>query len=410
MERNPLFIDVKKRNKYFSTLNLEEVAVLKSSENAEYIANEFDKIFLKLQRLISYSTLRNNSEKNKLEEDTNNLLKKFVNYIKWKILSMKSYSEQSLFFYDISEFLNFFDGDTYFTKMHNSVPKTTIREFNEKTVSEQFFQTSYWRERWIDWMSEGWSCSYWTVLLYNFFNKLKEAWLDLDIRFFRYKNLEDRILDYPTMRHSWLIIKFHWSEYFVDQEWIQIWWREQPIVRKLQPYIDIARDKMKDENICKFFENFKYDNMKENDHIVFFDNIDDFLSHYEKYPPYRKISFYLPRSDSDKPDRITFEFVKNWIWVAVNGHWHIYYPKNNHFNKENILSSIENNIAFEKDINWIHPITKESKESFKKFFALVSDKINIDWLYDNFMTYWERSNKLINLEWKDTVVMITNWK
>ena len=82
MERNPLFIDIKKRNKYFSTLNLEEVAVLKSSENAEYIAKEFDKIFLKLQRLISYSTLRNNSEKNKLEEDTNNLLKKFVNYIK----------------------------------------------------------------------------------------------------------------------------------------------------------------------------------------------------------------------------------------------------------------------------------------------------------------------------------------
>jgi hypothetical protein len=68
-------------------------------------------------------------------------------------------------------------------------------------------------------MPEGWSCSYWTVLLYNFFNKLKEAWLDLDIKLFRYKNLDDKIVGKPMMRHSWLIVKFQWEEYFVDHEW-----------------------------------------------------------------------------------------------------------------------------------------------------------------------------------------------
>jgi hypothetical protein len=61
---------------------MEEVNVLRSSEDAEYIAKEFDRIFLKLQRLISYQTLKNNAIKSKLDEDTNNLIKKFLNYIK----------------------------------------------------------------------------------------------------------------------------------------------------------------------------------------------------------------------------------------------------------------------------------------------------------------------------------------
>jgi hypothetical protein len=71
-----------KRAKHFHTLNMEEVNVLRSSEDAEYIAKEFDRIFLKLQRLISYQTLKNNAIKSKLDEDTNNLIKKFLNYVK----------------------------------------------------------------------------------------------------------------------------------------------------------------------------------------------------------------------------------------------------------------------------------------------------------------------------------------
>ncbi|MBR6907282.1 hypothetical protein IKN40_01955 [bacterium] len=117
--------------------------MLKSSEDAEYIAKEFDRIFLKLQRLISYSTRKNNSLKNDLEEDTNNLLKKFLNYLKLKALPRKIKDEQHAFFYDICRFINFFDGDTYFTKIHNGFPKTTLREHNNKSISEQFFQMSY---------------------------------------------------------------------------------------------------------------------------------------------------------------------------------------------------------------------------------------------------------------------------
>ena len=53
------FTDKKKRIKNFSRLNNEEVDVLKSSDNPEYLSKEFDRIFLKLQRLISYSLKKN---------------------------------------------------------------------------------------------------------------------------------------------------------------------------------------------------------------------------------------------------------------------------------------------------------------------------------------------------------------
>jgi ABC-type Mn2+/Zn2+ transport system ATPase subunit len=82
LDKIPILVDQKKRYKHFHKLNMEEVNVLRSSEDAEYLSGEFDRIFLKIQRLISYSTNRNINEKSKLEEDTNNLLRKFSNYIK----------------------------------------------------------------------------------------------------------------------------------------------------------------------------------------------------------------------------------------------------------------------------------------------------------------------------------------
>ena len=82
VEKVPIFVDPKKRAKNFSRLNLEEVDVLKSSDNPEYIAKEFDRIFLKFQRLISYSNNKNNAIKSEIESHTNNIIKKFLNYLK----------------------------------------------------------------------------------------------------------------------------------------------------------------------------------------------------------------------------------------------------------------------------------------------------------------------------------------
>ena len=227
----------------------------------------------------------------------------------------------------------------------------------------------------------------------------------MDIKLFRYKNLDDTIVNFPSMRHSWLVVTFQWEDYFIDHEGIQIGWNKEPIARKLQPYVDIAK-KQKDEETEKFFENFKHENMKETDKVIFFDNTEDFVKHVEKYPPYQRIAFYLPCWESERPDKINFEFIKNWIWIAVNWHWHLYYLKDNNISKKGFPANIADKLAFEKDRNWTHPISEQNKQMFKKFFSLVSDKINTDWLYNNYMIDGKWKSVLSDFMWTPKVIIM----
>ena len=408
LDKVPIFINQKKRYKHFHTLNMEEVNVLRSSSDPEFLAGEFDKIFLKLQRLISYSTNKNLNEKSKLEEETNNLLRKFLNYMKWKIIDRKSNDEQRTIFNDICWFINFFDWDSYFSRVHNSLAKTTLKEYNNKSIWEQFFQTSYWRG-WENWIAEGWSCSYWTVLLYNFFNKLKESGLNMEIKLFRYKNLDDKIIDFPSMRHSWLVITFQWEDYFVDYEWIEINERE-PIVKKIQPYINLAKNKLKNDKIANFFENFKYGNMKETDKVIFFDNVNDLISHVEEFPEYKRIAFYIKYEDWKKPYKLTYEFIENWIWIGINKSRHIFYLWDNNISREWFPENIIDKITLEKDSLWCHPITNKDKELFKKFFNVIANKIDINWLYDNFTSLGKRESKIIDYWWSQSIFMVKEMK
>lgn len=109
LDKTIIFTDIKKRNSSFSRLNLEEVEVLQSSQDPEYITKEFEKILLKLFRLVSYSTIRNDKKLSSLEQDTNNLIKKLINSVKYKITSTKSKYGKKAFFDDICRFINFFD-------------------------------------------------------------------------------------------------------------------------------------------------------------------------------------------------------------------------------------------------------------------------------------------------------------
>ena len=105
---NPV-INQKKREKTFSKLNLEEVNVLHSSDDAKFLAKEFDRIFLKLLRLIKYSNDKNNKTKSEIEQDTKNFLIKFKNFIKNKAITHKIENEQSAFFNDFCYFINFLE-------------------------------------------------------------------------------------------------------------------------------------------------------------------------------------------------------------------------------------------------------------------------------------------------------------
>ena len=84
-------------------------------------------------------------------------------------------NESKYFFGDICHFINGFVDDTYLSAVYNSIPRTSLLEFSKKSVWNQLFQVFYARNWWNEWICEWWSCSYWTILLYNFFNKLKEG-------------------------------------------------------------------------------------------------------------------------------------------------------------------------------------------------------------------------------------------
>ena len=398
-------IDQEKRKKTFSKLNMEEVNLLHSSDNPEYLSKEFDRIFLKLLKLIKYSNDRNKETKSQIQEDTTSLLKKFKNYVKNKAIDLKNVNEQECFFRDICMFLNFFEWDSYFTKVHNSIWPTSLREYNNKSVWEQMFHNMYGREWWISKSCEGGSCSYWTILLYNFFNKLKEAWLDMDIKFFRYKNLEDKIIDFPAMRHSWLVITFQWEDYFVDHEGIELAQRKEPIARRIQPYVDVAKKDLKNDEIKEFFENFKHENMKETDKVMFFDDVDKFIDHVEEFPEYKKIALYVKMEDRVEPVKFLYNFTDTWVQIWVNNRWHDYVLKDNKLSRKHFIKNFMKKIWIKRDITWPHYINKDEIEDFRDFMDIVKDKINLDKLHDSYTSGNKWKSDVVEWDWKGKIII-----
>jgi len=394
-----------KRKKVFSTLNLEEVAALKASENAEQVAQDFDRIFLKLLRLIKYSTAKNKAEKSEIETQTNNLIKKLLNYLRKKPLENKMRYEQKAFFQDICSFINFFVDDTYLSEVHNSIPKTSLEDYSKQSVWNQLFQNMYARNRWVDWISQGWSCSYWTILLYNFFNKLKEAWLDLKIKLFRFKNLDDYILwQFPSQRHSWLIINFQWEDYMIDHDGI-IYDREKSIARPLTPYIDMPATNNNPKDV-HFFENFRHSNMQENDKVKFFDNIDEFIQHCVQYPEHYKLSFYVKFPEKEKTEKVTYEFWKYNFWLWIDWTMHEFYLKDNALQPNNFLKNLIKKSFIKRVGDNFIPITQEDTEMLKKYFSLAKSKLNTDLLYKNYTSWNTRETELVEWNWKARIALM----
>lgn len=167
-------------------------------------------------------------------------------------------------------------------------------------------------------------------------------------------------------------------------------------------------DKDKYEEIAKFFENFQHKNMKETDQVKFFDNIDDFISHVEENPEYQKVAFYRDRWDWEHVDKIKYEFTKWWLWFAINNSWHTYFLGDNKLSKNNIINDIIWKIKYVRDWSWIHEINEDDRENFKMMFNLIKNRINLDFLYDNFTSWKSWSTELVDFEWETKVLIIEN--
>lgn len=391
---------IQKRKKVFSTLNMEEVEALKASENAEWVAKEFDRIILKLLRLIQYSTDKDNAEKTKLEQDTNNLIKRLLNRWKYKELTEKMDNVQKYFFEDICNFVNFFVDDSYLSAVHNNIPTTSLSEFSEKSIWNQIFQNFYARNRWNEGICEWWSCSYRAILLYNFFNKLKEAWLDMKISFYRYKKLDDKSVPFPTQRHSWLIINFQWVDYMVDRDGV-IYDNKKTIVRELQPYIDIASKSYESKDV-QLFENFKYENRKETDSVIFFDDLNNFIQHCEKYPEHIRVAFYAQSPDNSGVENINFEF-----WNSSFGLWSVeYYLKDNDLPMNNLIKNLIKKVFVKRTEDKFEEVTAEDREKLRKYFSLIKDKVDLNKLHEKFTSWAARKAELCDFNWSTNVFRI----
>ena len=398
-------VDQEKRKKIFYKFNEDIVNLLNSSNDPEYLWKEFDRLFLKLLRLIKYSNDRNKETESELSQGTNNLLEKFINIVKNnaknKAIRWKIANEQKYFFNDIRELLNSFHNDPYFTKIHNSIWPTSLKEYKDKSLGEQIMHNMYGKERWFDKSYEGGSCSYWTILLYNFFKKRKEAWLDIDIKIYRYKNLEDEIMWDKTLRHSGLTINFQWKDYLVDYEWISQE-DEWKMVKSINHYINEYDD---DEAGKKVLKNFKKWKQIETDQIIFFDNVDEFLRHVNEFPENKQISLYVKIENRVFPVKFDYIFTDNWVKIGLNGKWKDYILSDNELSREDFIKNFMKKVWILKDINWLHYITEHERNDLTKCMNIIKDKIDTNKLHQDYASKNKRKSELIEWETEDTLVI-----
>lgn len=387
------------------TFNDEIDHVLELSQNREKAIEEFDRIILKLMRLVRYSINKNVSEETEtqesrneeiqndveIEQQTSSIIQRFVARFCRNLSHKKTVDEwmpveqepeeykvkeekksvQEEFFDYVCLFINSFMVDPHTSKVHNNIPKTSLENYSKKSIWEQLFQNLYLRHRWKDWIGEWWSCSYRTILFYHFFNKLKEAWLDINISFFRYKNLNDKLFweVKKTNRHSWLIVNFQWEDYVVDLGWLE-YDDDRLVVKPLSGYIDNARTCDRQDKVI-FFEKFK--NKKE-DRIEFFDREEDFIEHFEQYPPDYSILFCVKFPDKEKVEKVEFSFWWNTISLKIDETEYTFYLKDNKDLREHNFDKILKDKLYIK--NGRDYVTKEDQEMFKKYFDIIKKKIN----------------------------------
>ena len=227
----------------------------------------------------------------------------------------------------------------------------------------------------------------------------------MDIKFFRYKNLEDKIIDFPAMRHSWLVITFQWADYFVDHQGIELAKKREPIARRIQPYVDIAKKDLKNDEIKEFFENFKHENMKETDKVMFFDDVDKFIDHVEEFPEYKKIALYVKMEDRVEPVKFLYNFTDTWVQIWVNNRWHDYVLKDNKVSRKDFIKNFMKKIWIKRDITWPHYINKDEIEDFKDFMDIVKDKINLDKLHDSYTSGNKWKSDVVEWDWKGKIII-----
>ena len=359
----------------------------------------------------------------------NNITDKLVNFIKRRKESgYTSENFQRNIFQDICFLINSLSPHFGVRKLHNSFPTLSHQEYRNKSLGEQFVHNAY-KETWnFDQECEGWNCTYWTISLYQLFDRLRKAWLDIKIRIYRLKDMYEDYAWVLSLRHSWLIIKFEGVDYILDYEWLNMiygWCMVQALEN-----LKLETEALHKRKFDIFDEleindwNLGYSRTDNTSKTLHFQNLEFFLQDVKKYPwPYRVI-FVSPISFYWENPRVEFEFLPWGLKLLVDGKEQMFILKDDVTldpNSEDIFQEIldkldivvtsvsdaqsseilKRNVFFKNTINIEgeeyrgREITDYDKKELLKYWNLIKDKVDVKKLAQ--VCQWEKS---INKNWE----------
>lgn len=330
-------------NKYFISFNKDIYSIFCNSGDKEVAAEEIDKIFKKFLRFINYI---NQTNKETFE------------------------AKQEKIFRDICTFINSLDNNhEFFRKIYNSIPNITQNDYSKQTIWKQLLQSIYphnlnLRNAW-----DGVSCSYRTIMLYDFFMQLKEAWLNIEVILFRFNELDVKFLWFPNMRHSWILIKFQWKNYIADFSWIALnnWWG---MVSSIDEMME------RSEELKKELSFFLFWNQKNSDKVTFFNDKEGFLKHIENFPEYQRISFRVLAKNNNFL-KISLDFYEQEIVLKVWNNKFTYNIENyESLKSDNFLDFFINNVSSNEDLSQIYVFDWDDVVWLKNILYIMIKKIN----------------------------------
>jgi hypothetical protein len=287
-------------------------------------------------------------------------------------------------FIDVCTFLNSLNSNFSVRKVHNTISKTSIDEYKDMTLWEQFYNNTYEEIRDFDYDCKWWSCSYRTLTLFKFFDALREAGLDIKLSMYRLKNTDDNFVGLVSWRHSWVVVNFRWVDYMIDYEWINdiFSWRLIQSVNVLK--YDVRNFGINDSeklDELKIENRRKSSSREKGVNLVHFKTTEDFLEDVKNFPELRKISFITYELKAWEPTRLDYQFFNWGVYIEVDDYQRVFVLKkdvNLKKDKNWFMKSLVDNVEVVKDEYWEKRVSQADKEELAMLLWMVEKDINLD--------------------------------
>ena len=288
---------------------------------------------------------------------------------------------QFLFFDSFCDLLNRIEPK--FLWINNNISATTLHEYNNFTIWKKLFHNGYIRGLWHNRLCEWWNHNYWTLLFYNIFNELKNAWLDIDIKIFRFKKHNTRIMGMDMGWYSWLIVKFH-EDYYVIDSWrlsrLDVEFGGWIIVKSVDNLIGSLKKEQFSRRVLESDEsilNKLRHPEEENSQISFFNNSYDFLKNINEQQETPHISLCIDENGNLNKkhwNEVRFTFTTDWIIIEKGSNTYEYTLNDIELDENNFIDSFVKNCKIIRRTYWDD---EYCIKFLKKHLDIIKDMINL---------------------------------